>query len=1041
MDLKENKILGWLEKISNSLFSTRAGGIYILLFAASIGIATFIENDFGTSAAQKVIFKSRWFELLLVLFGTCVLVNIFRFKMIPLKKWASVTFHSSIIIILIGAGVTRYFGYEGMMHIREGEDSSTFLSSETFINFLWEDGKQVYGWESPILISSLGSNRFEEEYLLGSELLKIRLKEVIANPKELISSDPSGQAVLKIVIGGAGGREEYILKYGSSLNLGRLKLSFTDESLPGFQWITLRNDTLLFTPDRPFTRMIMATQKQDTLFALETRQMSLRSLYSDGQSNFVVSEFDPSAIVELVSENRKIKNESMVSLKMEVESGSGTEEILLTGRKGEAGRAKILDINGNKFSISYGSKLYRLPFSIALRDFILDRYPGTENPSSYASEVTLIDDREFVKMDYRIFMNNILSYNGFRFFQSSYDPDEAGTYLSVNHDAWGTWISYIGYALLTIGLIMIFFLKNTRFKFLMDRLKQYQSTAILIFIFVSSLIQLNAQTTNYPKPSISPTHAVQLGKMIVQDHQGRFKPFNTMSNEVLRKISKKEKLGSLSSEQVMMSMLMHPDEWEAVPLIHAGKHPQVLKLLSASEGLIEYRKFFDESGQYKLKDPVRIAQNMNPKDQGTFEKAIIKLDEKVNISNMVFSGRLFRILPLSGDDNHTWISPAQASDINDPRELFAMEFFPKYLTALRQSEESKDDHLPTQLLEELGNYQRKISSAVLPSNNQIKAELWLNKSSVFATLGVVFALAGVLTLLIFIAGVFNEKWKSLQIRNAAFGIIALAFFFQTLGLAARWYVSGRAPWSNGYESMIYISWTTVLAGLLFSRKSLGGLTATCILAATVLLVAGMSWLDPEITPLVPVLKSYWLTIHVSLEAGSYGFLMLGAVIGMLNLLLISISKKSNFSRVEKNIKELSVVSEITVTGGLIMVSVGTYLGGVWANESWGRYWGWDAKETWALVTILVYAFILHMRFIPGLKSLFAYNFASLFGFATVIMTYYGVNYYLSGLHSYAAGDPVPIPPQVYITAMVLALLSIVSFIQYRRIYKQGIFLR
>ncbi len=171
MDLKENKILGWLEKISNSLFSTRAGGIYILLFAASIGIATFIENDFGTSAAQKVIFKSRWFELLLVLFGTCVLVNIFRFKMIPLKKWASVTFHSSIIIILIGAGVTRYFGYEGMMHIREGEDSSTFLSSETFINFLWEDGKQVYGWESPILISSLGSNRFEEEYLLGSELL------------------------------------------------------------------------------------------------------------------------------------------------------------------------------------------------------------------------------------------------------------------------------------------------------------------------------------------------------------------------------------------------------------------------------------------------------------------------------------------------------------------------------------------------------------------------------------------------------------------------------------------------------------------------------------------------------------------------------------------------------------------------------------------------------------------------------------------------------------------------------------------------------
>lgn len=195
----------------------------------------------------------------------------------------------------------------------------------------------------------------------------------------------------------------------------------------------------------------------------------------------------------------------------------------------------------------------------------------------------------------------------------------------------------------------------------------------------------------------------------------------------------------------------------------------------------------------------------------------------------------------------------------------------------------------------------------------------------------------------------------------------------------------------------------------FSRKSIGGLTATCILAATILLVASMSWLDPEITPLVPVLKSYWLTIHVSMEAGSYGFLMLGAVIGMLNLLLMTLANSSNTNVIKRSIQELTIVSEITITSGLIMVSIGTYLGGVWANESWGRYWGWDAKETWALVTILVYAFILHMRFIPALQGMFAYNFASLFGFATVIMTYYGVNYYLSGLHSYAAGDQCQFP--------------------------------
>lgn len=234
--------------------------------------------------------------------------------------------------------------------------------------------------------------------------------------------------------------------------------------------------------------------------------------------------------------------------------------------------------------------------------------------------------------------------------------------------------------------------------------------------------------------------------------------------------------------------------------------------------------------------------------------------------------------------------------------------------------------------------------------------------------------------------------------------------------------------------MIYIAWTTVLAGLLFSRKSLGGLTATTMLSAIVLMVAGMSWLDPEITPLVPVLKSYWLTIHVSLEAGSYGFLVLGALIGALNLLLMIFATETNKARMNRIIDEMSCTSEMTILGGLIMLSTGTYLGGVWANESWGRYWGWDAKETWALVSILVYSFILHMRLIPGLKGRFAYNTATLFGFASVMMTYFGVNYYLSGLHSYAAGDPVPIPTFVYYIFFGLVAISLIAYWKNRKLH-------
>ncbi len=232
--------------------------------------------------------------------------------------------------------------------------------------------------------------------------------------------------------------------------------------------------------------------------------------------------------------------------------------------------------------------------------------------------------------------------------------------------------------------------------------------------------------------------------------------------------------------------------------------------------------------------------------------------------------------------------------------------------------------------------------------------------------------------------------------------------------------------------MIYIAWTSCLAGLIFTRRSLGGLAATMILSATVLLVATLSYLDPEITPLVPVLRSYWLTIHVSMEAGSYGFLMLGALIGLINLILMVFLNSKNKERIKRIGKEMTLISEMTLMGGLVMISVGTYLGGVWANESWGRYWGWDAKETWALVTILIYAFILHMRLIPGLKGVYAFSLASLFGWASVIMTYYGVNYYLSGLHSYAAGDPVPIPNWVYYVVASCILISLLAYWKKRK---------
>jgi cytochrome c-type biogenesis protein CcsB len=232
------------------------------------------------------------------------------------------------------------------------------------------------------------------------------------------------------------------------------------------------------------------------------------------------------------------------------------------------------------------------------------------------------------------------------------------------------------------------------------------------------------------------------------------------------------------------------------------------------------------------------------------------------------------------------------------------------------------------------------------------------------------------------------------------------FVYHGVGLGFRSYISGHAPWSNGYEALIYIAWMTMLAGLSFLRKNEVVVVGAAILASLMIMVSEMNLLDPEITPLVPVLKSYWLMIHVAIITGSYAFLGLGCIFGLLNLTLYIFRNKKNGEVVTLNISELTFISEMSIIIGLFMLTIGTFLGGVWANESWGRYWGWDPKETWALVSVLVYAVILHLRMIPGLKGKFLFNAVAFWGYSAILFTFFGVNFMLVGLHSYAQGDGI-----------------------------------
>jgi len=326
----------------------------------------------------------------------------------------------------------------------------------------------------------------------------------------------------------------------------------------------------------------------------------------------------------------------------------------------------------------------------------------------------------------------------------------------------------------------------------------------------------------------------------------------------------------------------------------------------------------------------------------------------------------------------------------------------------------------------ISQYQNKVGSDIIPSQSIIDNEILFNKLSIFSKLTIAYMILGVLLFIISFLTIFNKDWQSKKLNNIFFIILALCFAAHTFGMGQRWYVSGHAPWSDTYESLVYIAWSTMFAGVVFFRKSLMALSATVVMAGVFMFTAHLTGIDPQITNLVPVLKSYWLTIHVSIITGSYGFLAIGAMLGFMSLILFNF-RDQNKPHIDDSIKQITAINEAALIIGLAMLVVGNFIGGVWANESWGRYWGWDPKETWAYVSIVFYALVLHLRFIPKLNTPYVFSVASTLAFATILMTYFGVNFYLSGMHSYATGDPVPVPTWVYyLTTVVFAVIITAS---------------
>ncbi|EAH6304410.1 cytochrome C biogenesis protein [Campylobacter jejuni] len=1074
-----------MKNIIKSIGYLRVSVVLFLLFALFCALATFIESAYGTPTAWAMVYDTFWFEYIQLLLGINLLCGMFRYKMFGLKKLPLMIFHISFLFILVGSAMTRYAGFEGILPIREHTQNSLIESSKTSLRIsAIKDGERYSAVNDRYIGNLPFANSFKLKLNLGDDQAVLKYKDLILNAhytyKENNNSDPL--LVLMLSQKGSQGVDVKFEK-GEVKNIEGVNFAFMNDNVKAPFVKIDENLTLSSSENLHFLSMLdgqnldlkigeKANAKERRLYEindisfvvkaaslhaqealegsnrpqdesfwlwfksawLEVGRTMLISTFGEPQNwkNSLLLHFKDFA---LSNKNKNLELTGSNALKLELSYKNESKEFYIF----EYNKPIMIELADQKFFISWALSYEQLPFDIYLRDFVLDRYPGSMSPASYASEITVKNNNE--NFDYRIFMNNVLDYDGYRFYQSSYDQDEKGTVLSVNKDP-GKIPTYIGYFLLCLGMFMNFLNPHSRFRTLARLINKdtLKHTSVIIFILLLSFgsEKTFAQDLNSTLPVVNTNHAKALTTLIVQKSaDGRMVPFDTLSREILEKIHQSDSYKGQNSNAVMLSMLVDVDKWQMEPFILMPQNQAVRDAIAnileiPSAKYISYKDFFDENNRYKLQKYVENANRKNPNARGVFDKEIIKLDERANVVNLVFSGELFKFIPVQNNPNNVWLAPFSAvTTLKGDEGHIVLALIQNYFSAVENAFKDGNWTRADEGLKFIKEYQEKIGYKVMPSKTKVEMEIFSNKAEIFVKLAPVYLIAGFLLLILVFSKMVVPNLKISFIFKVVYVLNVLAFVIHTVGLGLRAYLSGHAPWSNGYESMVYIAWALSLSGIFFSRKSPIALSLTSILSGVVLMVAHLSEMNPQITNLVPVLNSYWLSIHVSVITASYGFLGLCALLGIFTLFLMCFLKKDGKYNLNilRNITEATRINEMAMIFGLCLLTVGNFLGAIWANESWGRYWSWDSKETWALVSILVYAAILHLRMIPKYCNQFVFALWSMFAYWVIIMTYFGVNYFLTGLHSYAAGEAAQIPNYVY---WGFALMVVLAFFARRK---------
>ncbi len=1039
-----------MKKIISILFSYKTALFLLSFFAISIAVATFVEDKYDISTAKTLVYNSKWMELLLFLLVVNFVGIIFKRKLYRKEKIVIFLFHLGFIVMIIGAAATRYVGYEGTMHIREGQSSNIIYTSDLYLQVSTSgmDPKSVENFE---IDKTDKSNPFSYSFTHKEKgQVEISSKEYIFNATEkIIENSPDGTDMVEVRVATSAGNMSDVIKEGEVKQVGGLTVSFNNNSQANAVQLIRTNEKLQIVSSVDMYMSAQGKIIEDTIMAGVPEELHINKVYNVNEKLFLFAKHYVKAKKHIVSGN----SASADAIIAEVKYKGQNHEVTIFGGEGYIVNAREYKIDDLSLKVGYGNIPFELPFSIFLKDFILERYPGSNSPSSFESTVVLTDTRTNINKDYNIYMNNILDHDGYRFFQSSYDKDEKGTVLSVNHDMLGAIITYFSYLLLCIGFIATFFVKQSRFSILRKRIRKTRAERKAIITTIALIIVFSTSGVSQSQKSVNQKHAEKFGKLIVQTYDGRFQPVHTLAYDVIHKISKKnsiytEEKGNLSGMQLYLDFITDNEFWKTKNIIYV-KEPSIRSFIGISGPYAKYNDFFDNTGKYKLYEFSEAAYKKNKAEKNKFDNEIIKVNERLNILLMTFRGSMLKIFPAQNSRNNKWLCledtaayiplTGSINIINEDLQLKPLTYsnmFQFYLQHLHEAIQINNYNRADQLLGYIDNIQRQSDlDKILPSESQINLEIHYNKARIFVMLKYVYMILSVVMLILAFADHLRAKKAKLLTLALNFSIVLLgfAFLYHTYGLILRWYLSGHAPWSNGYEALVFVAWGGLLAGFSFMRYSKITLSATALLAFFIMLTAGFSNYDPQLTNLQPVLKSYWLIIHVAVIVISYGFLGLGFVLGLINLFVYTFKNNKNFKRLDDIIKDLTNINEMNLIIGIVLATIGTFLGAVWANESWGRYWGWDAKETWALIILMVYAVVLHFRFVPSLNKPFVFNAASVVAFGSVLMTFFGVNYYFSkGLHSYASGDKAVFPLWAWIAILSIIILIIVAWLKHNK---------